>query len=194
MQLDIAISGQLDPHRLHDAVQKVVNRHPNLAARFTEKFDVPVQIIPADPVAPWRYVELDGDGIDEQIQHVCAAERVAVYNLTGQPAFRAALIRIAEDQHRFVLTAHHIVMDGWSLPVVLRELFAGYYGQRLPAPASYRSFITWLADRDLDAARTAWRAVFDGFDNPTLVGPPDRLGRGARRGLGEGARTDHPRG
>ncbi|MDA3642217.1 non-ribosomal peptide synthetase, partial [Mycobacterium xenopi] len=145
-------------------------------------FDVPVQIIPADPVAPWRYVELDGDGIDEQIQHVCAAERVAVYNLTGQPAFRAALIRIAEDQHRFVLTAHHIVMDGWSLPVVLRELFAGYYGQRLPAPASYRSFITWLADRDLDAARTAWRAVFDGFDNPTLVGPPDRLGPG-RRGV-----------
>ncbi|EUA32886.1 condensation domain protein [Mycobacterium xenopi 4042] len=51
----------------------------------------------------------------------------------------------------------------------MRELFAGYYGQRLPAPASYRSFITWLADRDLDAARTAWRAVFDGFDNPTLV-------------------------
>ncbi|EUA66042.1 condensation domain protein [Mycobacterium xenopi 4042] len=51
-----------------------------------------------------------------------------MYNLTGQPAFRAALIRIAEDRHRFVLTAHHIVMDGWSLPVVLRELFAGYYG------------------------------------------------------------------
>ncbi|EUA56881.1 linear gramicidin synthetase subunit C domain protein [Mycobacterium xenopi 4042] len=61
------------------------------------------------------------------------------------------------------------------------ELFAGYYGQRLPAPASYRSFITWLADRDLDAARTAWRAVFDGFDNPTLVGPP--TGWAGRRGV-----------
>ncbi|EUA32878.1 hypothetical protein I553_8939, partial [Mycobacterium xenopi 4042] len=49
--------------------------------------------------APWRYVELDGDGIDEQIQHVCAAERVAVYNLP--PAgVSGALIRIAEDQHR----------------------------------------------------------------------------------------------
>ncbi|MDA3664240.1 amino acid adenylation domain-containing protein, partial [Mycobacterium xenopi] len=182
VQLEFTITGPLEPQRLRAAVDTVIKRHPNLVARFCDQFDVPVQIIPADPVAPWRYVELDGDGIDEQIQHVCAAERVAVYNLTGQPAFRAALIRIAEDRHRFVLTAHHIVMDGWSLPVVLRELFAGYYGQRLPAPASYRSFITWLADRDLDAARTAWRAVFDGFDNPTLVGPPDRLGPG-RRGV-----------
>ena len=61
MQLDITVTGPLDPHRLRDAVHTVVNRHPNLAARFCEQFDQPVQIIPADPVAPWRYVELDAD-------------------------------------------------------------------------------------------------------------------------------------
>ncbi len=59
MQLDITVSGPLDPHRLRDAVHTVINRHPNLAARFCEQFDQPVQIIPADPVVPWRYVELD---------------------------------------------------------------------------------------------------------------------------------------
>ena len=84
---------------------------------------------------PWRYVELDGGGVDvdEQIQQVCAAERAAVCDLADQPAFRAALIRTAEDRHRFVLTNHHIVLDGWSLPILLGEIFAGYYGQRLPA-------------------------------------------------------------
>ncbi len=51
--------GPLDQHRLRDAVRTVVNRHPNLVARFCEQFDQPVQIIPTDPVAPWRYVELD---------------------------------------------------------------------------------------------------------------------------------------
>ena len=51
VQLDIAVSGPLDPHRLRDAVHTVVTRHPNLAARFYERFDEPVQIIPADPVA-----------------------------------------------------------------------------------------------------------------------------------------------
>ena len=72
-------------------------------------------------------------------------------------------------------------MDGWSLPILLSEIFASYHGQRLPAPAPYRSFVTWLADRDVDAAEAAWREVLAGFDTPTLVGPPD-LGLG-RRGV-----------
>ena len=60
VQLDITVTGPLDPHRLRDAVHTVVNRHPNLAARFCQQFDQPVQIIPADPAVPWRYVDLDG--------------------------------------------------------------------------------------------------------------------------------------
>ena len=120
--------------------------------------------------------------VDEQIQRVCAAERAAVCELADEPAFRVALIRTGPDRHRCVLTNHHIVVDGWSLPVLLREIFAGYYGQRLGAAGSYRSFVTWLADRDLDAARAAWRQVLAGFDTPTLVSPPDRLGLG-RRGV-----------
>ncbi len=184
VQLQIAVSGRLDPDRLREAVHAVVTRHPHLAARFSDKFENPVQIIPANPVVPWRYVDLGGSDsdLDEQIGQVCAAERVAVCNLADQPAFRAALIRTAEDRHRFVLTNHHIVLDGWSLPIVLGEIFASYYGQRLPAAGSYRKFVTWLAGRDLDAARAAWREVLAGFDTPTLVGPPGRLGLG-RRGV-----------
>ncbi len=62
------------------------------------QFDEPVQIIPADPVAAWRYVELDADDVDvdEQIQRLCAAERAAVCDLADQPAFRVALIRTAD--------------------------------------------------------------------------------------------------
>ena len=130
-------------------------------------------------MSSWTRGDVD---VDEQIQRVCAAERAAVCDLADQPAFRAALIRTAADRHRFVLTNHHIVLDGWSLPILLREIFASYYGQRLPAAGPYRSFVTWLADRDLDAARAAWREVLAGFDTPTLVGPPDRLGLG-RRGV-----------
>jgi len=59
VQLDIALSGPLDQQRLHDAVQVVVCRHPHLVARFSGKFDEPVQIVPADPEVPWQYIELD---------------------------------------------------------------------------------------------------------------------------------------
>ena len=205
VQLDITLSGRLDQHRLRDAVQTVVTRYPNLAARFCEQFDEPVQIIPADPKLPWRYVDLSGGNpdVDEQLAQLCAAERAAVCDLADQPAFRAALIRTAPDQHRFVLTNHHIVLDGWSLPILLQDLFAAYYGQRLPATAPYRRFVSWLAGRDCDAARAAWGAVLAGFATPTLVGPPDRLGLGRRDvvavrvseqttlALGELARSHH---
>ncbi|WP_343574516.1 amino acid adenylation domain-containing protein [Mycobacterium sp.] len=186
VQLDIGLSGLVDVHRLRAALHTVVHRHPHLAARFSEQFDEPVQIIPADPWVPWRYVDIDLDvdgvegGVAEQIDRVCAAERAAVCDLGDQPVFRAALIRLAENSHRFVLTNHHIVMDGWSLPILVRELFASYDGQRLPAPGSYRRFVSWLAGRDHDAARAAWRAVLAGFDTPTLVGPPGQSGLGRR--------------
>ena len=204
-QLEMTLTGRLDQHRLRDAVHTVVNRHPHLAARFSQEFDEPVQVIPADPVAPWQYVELDTDGVDldEQIQQVCATERAAVCDLAGQPAFRVALIRIAEDRHRFVLTNHHIVVDGWSVPILLGEIFASYQRQRLPAAAPYRKFVSWLADRDVDAAHAAWREAFAGFDTPTLVGPVQRLELGKRssrsfrvpeettRAVGELARSCH---
>ncbi|MDV3136801.1 condensation domain-containing protein, partial [Mycobacterium sp. 29Ha] len=174
VQLEISLSGPLDQHRLRDAVQAVVNRHPNLAAQFCEQFDEPIQIIPADPVAEWRYIELDAAGgvdVDEQIQRACAAERAAVLDLAAQSAFRVALIRTAPDRHRIVLTNHHIVMDGWSLSILLQEIFASYQGLRLPAAVPYRRFVTWLADRDREAARAAWREALAGFDTPALVRP-----------------------
>ncbi|MBZ4509576.1 amino acid adenylation domain-containing protein [Mycobacterium avium subsp. hominissuis] len=179
VQLGITVSGTLDPHRLRDAVQNAVNRHPNLVARFFDEFGEPVQIIPAEPEMAWRYLELDGGDIDEQLEQLSADERAAVCDLAGQPAFRAALIRIADDRHRLLLTIHHIVIDGWSLPVLLQEVFAGYYGQRLPAPPSYRSYLMWLAAQDRAAAQDAWREALAGFETPTLVAPPGKIGRRA---------------
>ena len=141
VQLYVSLSGPLDQDRLRAAVQAVVARHPNLAARFSQKYPEPVQILLAEPVVPWQYVELDGE---EQIAALCAEERIAVCELGNKPVFRAALIRTGADQYRFVLTNHHIVLDGWSLPILLGEVFASYYGQRLPPAAPYRRFVTWL--------------------------------------------------
>ncbi|WP_153065090.1 non-ribosomal peptide synthetase, partial [Mycobacterium avium] len=205
VQLGITVTGALDSHRLHDAVHTVVNRHPNLAARFCPQYGEPVQVIPADPVMAWRYIQLGPEDVDpeQKVEELCAAERAAVSDLANRPAFRAALIRTADNRHRFVLTNHHIVMDGWSLPILLREILAIYYGDQLPAPATYRSYLTWLAGQDRSAAQAAWRQVLDGFDTPTLVGPAGRMRLGRRavesyrlsaettRALGELARACH---
>ncbi|WP_060937603.1 non-ribosomal peptide synthetase [Mycolicibacterium chlorophenolicum] len=185
MQLELTVKGALEPRRLREAVDTVLDRHPNLAARFCSQFDRPVQLVPADPTVPYQYVDLCGDiadpvALESEIRQLCAAERSAVCDLAHGPSFRVAVIRTAAEQHRIVLTNHHIVVDGWSLPVLARDLFATYYGHRLPAAGSFRRFVTWLADRDDAAARQAWREVLDGVETPTLVGHPDRLGLGPR--------------
>ncbi|MFI5511748.1 amino acid adenylation domain-containing protein, partial [Mycobacterium sp. NPDC051804] len=183
VQLDITITGALDTHRLREAVNTVVARHPHLVARFCDRFDEPVQIVEVNPELPWRYVDLSPDSadLDEQIEALCAEERAAVSDLGGQPAFRAALVRTGSHQHRFVLTNHHIVMDGWSLPILLGEIFAGYYRESVPPPVPYRRFVSWLAGRNLDAARAAWAQALAGLGAPTLVGPPVRLSVGTRQ-------------
>ena len=203
VQLDVTIAGLLDQHRLRDAVHTVVARHPNLAARFCDQFGEPVQIIPAEPVMAWRYVDLreHDRNPDGEIEQLSAAERVAVRDLADRPTFRAALIRTAGNEHRAVFTFHHIVIDGWSLPILLQEIFASYFGQRLPAAAPYRSVVSWLANQDHDAARAAWREVLSGFETPTLVAPSAQAGqRGVENyrlsaetteALGELARSCH---
>ena len=180
VQLDITVTGALEPS---GCAMRCTRWSPASApgGPVLREFDEPVQVILADPGGALAVCRLTADGVTSmsRSQGVCAAERAAVCDLAEQSAFRAALIRTAEDRHRFVLTNHHIVLDGWSMPILLQEIFAGYYGQRLPAAAPYRRFVTWLAERDLEAARTAWREVFAGFDTPTLVGPPDRFERGS---------------
>ncbi|WP_083452801.1 non-ribosomal peptide synthetase [Mycolicibacterium goodii] len=206
VQLGITLRGNLDPQRLRDAVHTVIRRHPNLAARFVEQFGEPVQVLSVDPEIAWQYVEFGSAdaadaGVDERVEQLCAAERSAVCKLAEQPVFRAALIRTADNLHRFVLTIHHIVIDGWSLPVLLQEIFAAYFGQSLPSPAPYRNFVTWLGAQDREAAQAAWGAVLEDFETPTLVAPPAqagprgvesfRLSEDTTRTLGELARSQH---
>ncbi|WP_162563708.1 non-ribosomal peptide synthetase, partial [Mycolicibacterium mucogenicum] len=185
VQLDLTLAGPLDAERLRDAVQTVVERHPNIAARFHAGLDV--QVLPAAPEVAWRVL----DATDDDVTHICAAERAAVCDLTDEPAFRVTLVRTGEHRHRLVLTNHHVVMDGWSLPVLLREIFAGYHGYRLPAAVPYRRFVTWLAERDLDAARTAWAEVLAGVDTPTLVTPRAVSGTRGVKSVALSAETTH---
>ena len=180
LQLDLAVTGPLDAARLLEAIRVVVRRHPNLAARFVDRYEIPVQIIPADPEICWQQLEFSSDSIEEQIRQHCAAERAAVCDLRDGPSFRAAVVRTGEDRHRITLTSHHIVLDGWSLPILLGEIFAAYHHTQLPAAVPYRRFVQWLADRDTAAARAAWGEVFAGFERPTLVGPPTRATAGQR--------------
>ncbi|MFE6856279.1 AMP-binding protein, partial [Streptomyces sp. NPDC057674] len=118
-------------------------------------------------------------GLDD----ILRADRAERYALDRSPLLRATLVKDGR-RHRLLLTLHHIVADGWSVAVLLRELTDAYRGAALPEPAAPEPYLAWLAGRDRDAAREAWRQALTGLDEPTrlpaLTAPGDAADGPAR--------------
>ncbi|MCV7412182.1 non-ribosomal peptide synthetase [Mycobacterium florentinum] len=165
------ISGVLDAELLRDCASKLLARHPNLRASFFSRgIARPVQIVPSRVELPWRVVQ----AAPEDVQALEEAERRRPFNLERGPAIRFLLIELPGPQWRLVITAHHIVIDGWSLPVFVNELMilygAGGDPAALPvAPRPYRDYIGWLASRDPEASQQVWRQHLAGLPGPTKL-------------------------
>ncbi|MBY8847564.1 amino acid adenylation domain-containing protein [Saccharothrix sp. MB29] len=177
-QLRLTLEGPLDADRLRAALATVLRRHPNLAAVFDHEVATPVQVVlAAPPPVPWvehDLSHLDATERDLRVAHLAASDRAARFRLDQPPPLRCRLVRHGARRHEFILTAHHVVWDGWSMSVVLRELFACYpHGddRALPPPPRFRTYLTWLAGRDRAAARAAWAEYLSGLPSPTRVAP-----------------------
>ncbi|WAC93281.1 amino acid adenylation domain-containing protein [Mycobacterium sp. Aquia_213] len=165
------ISGALDVELLHGCAIKMLARHPNLRASFFSRgIARPVQIVPSRVELPWQLVKAS----PEDVQALEVGERRRPFDLERGPAIRFMLIELPGPQWRLVITAHHIVIDGWSLPVFVNELMilygAGGDPAALPiAPRPYRDYIGWLASRDPEASQQIWRRHLAGLPGPTLL-------------------------
>ncbi len=164
--LDLATpdGSPVDLDVLRASAQALLDRHPQLRAGFAQRADGRVvQAVAAHVELPWTELS-DDDGI--------AAEREEPFDLARPPLLRVAVLPVGPGRVRLVLTFAHIVIDGWSVVVLVRELLAGYAGRIFPIPAAlHRDWFRWLAARDTDAAHAAWRAELAGLDEPTLLSP-----------------------
>ncbi|MER7955984.1 amino acid adenylation domain-containing protein [Streptomyces sp. NPDC096030] len=161
--LDLA--GTVDPDRLRQALQLLLDRHALLRASFRQ---LPggevVQRIADRTDLPWR----EADTARTPVADILRRDRAEGFDLARPPLMRATLIRDGQ-HHRLLLTLHHIIADGWSVSVLLRELTAAYAGEALPEPPAPDAYLTWLASRDLDTDRDAWRRALAGLDGPTRL-------------------------
>src|SRR6201996_3196843 len=163
------IFGSLDVELLRDCAAKMLIRHPNLRASFFSRgIPRPVQIVPSRVELPWRDVTAAAESDIEALE---VDERRRPFDLERLPAMRFLLIELPDARWRLVITAHHIVIDGWSLPVFVTEMMILYRAggdlDALPiAPRPYRDYIGWLAGRDQEASERVWRAHLDGLRGP----------------------------
>ncbi|GLZ29182.1 hypothetical protein Lesp02_13720 [Lentzea sp. NBRC 105346] len=170
LHMVLELEGPLDAAALRAAGQGLLDRHANLRVSFeqTEAGD-PVQVVAEHVALPWREIDLTGQP-DSEWERVVRETRTQRLDLSEPPLLRGTLVRLAPDRHRFLLSAHHILLDGWSMPVLLTELFT-LYGRKnsLPAVTPYRDYLVWLAGQDHELARAAWTRSLAGLEEPTRI-------------------------
>ncbi|RLK54870.1 non-ribosomal peptide synthetase [Actinokineospora cianjurensis] len=180
VQTVLEVEGPLDAGLMREAVGALLRRHPNLRVCFsTEDADRPVQLVPARVAVPWAEIETT----EAEWPAIVERDRATRFDLASPPLIRFLLARIGPDRHRLLVTNHHILLDGWSTPLLLGELFE-IYGARgdtggLRRVRPFRDYLVWLSRQDRDLGEKTWAEALDGVTEPTLVGPPGAANSGA---------------
>ncbi|MEV6860368.1 amino acid adenylation domain-containing protein [Streptosporangium subroseum] len=183
-QCVLALAGRLEPEVLRSAAASLVRRYPVLRSGFRlRKTGEPIQVVYREVPLNWSEVDLsdlDAEVRDRRLGELVAADWVARFDLGRPPLLRFTLVKLAADEYRLVLTNHHILVDGWSLAVLIDDLFALYASggdpTGLPSVTPYRNFLTWMSGQDSAASSRAWQVALAGVDRPTLVAPDAVLG------------------
>ena len=174
-QLVLSLAGPLDAARLRTAAEALLARHANLRAGFrTVSSGRPVQVVRPEVRLPWREVDLSGT--PGEFDRLLDEDRATRFDLARPPLVRCLLVRDAEDAHRLLVTSHHLLWDGWSAPILVRDLFALYAGDALPEIRPFRDYLGWLSAQDNEAAVRAWRESLAGLAEPTLLAPESASG------------------
>ncbi|WP_037666657.1 condensation domain-containing protein, partial [Streptomyces afghaniensis] len=133
----------------------------------------PVQVVPHRATLPWAEADLTAQGVDTEKAwaRLLDEDRGHGFDPASPPLLRCTLVRTGERRHRLLVTHHHVLLDGWSVSVLLRELLAVYAADGdscvlTPVPP-YRHFLQWLEGRDRAADEAAWRDALDGVTEPT---------------------------
>jgi amino acid adenylation domain-containing protein len=176
MPLVLHLEGDLDVAALEQALNQLIDRHEILRTRFTESSGGVVQL--TDPPSPLILRVVDLSALDEADKHrreiqLRDAEANVCFSLVAGPLFRALLLKRETRDHLLLLTAHHIVTDGWSSAVLIRELATSYdahvRGEEPNLPlleVQYADYAHWqqslLAQADFQARVDWWRQHLQG--------------------------------
>jgi len=172
-----------DPAAFVHAWQQALDRHPVLRTAFLwEDLEEPVQVVHRRVELPVDRQDWRGLPAAEQRRRLAdymAADRRRGFELSRPPLLRLGLIRLGDEDWRVVWSYHHLLLDGWSAGLVMREVLAVYQAAagggkeasaRLEPRRPYKDYIVWLRQQDLAEAEAYWRRVLAGFAEATPLG------------------------
>ncbi|WP_062992877.1 non-ribosomal peptide synthetase [Nocardia anaemiae] len=172
IQVAVELSGEFELDRLRRAAQAVLDRHANLRSAFTFGANgKPVQLIADGVHVPWRVVS---EVPDADLPELLTADQRTGFDAALAPLLRFTVYRTVSGGTHLVLTAHHILLDGWSMPLLMKDLLILYATRSdtalLPAARPYRDYLAWLSRQDREATLRAWQTALAEVA-PTLLAP-----------------------
>ncbi|MGW5388459.1 amino acid adenylation domain-containing protein, partial [Nocardia sp. NPDC003963] len=179
-QVVLTLTGRVDTVRLRAAAQALIDRYENLRTAFvTDHEGNPVQVVLKDVPVDWTEYDRSSD---RTAADLIEADRLRRFDLTRPPLLRFTLIATGPDTWQFVVSNHHILLDGWSMPLLMRDLLTLYAvradADALPMAHSYRAFLAWVGRQDRRVSLETWRAALAEVEEPTLLVRPESGGSG----------------
>jgi amino acid adenylation domain-containing protein/non-ribosomal peptide synthase protein (TIGR01720 family) len=176
-QTSCILRGKLDLSAFKQAWQKLIERHTILRTAFYwEGLDTPLQIVVKHIDLPYQqqdWRELTPNEQQTRLDILLETDYTQGFNLASAPLMRLIIIQLADDTYQFIWSSHHLLLDGWSTPLLLQEVFVLYQAScrnQLPSLEKvrpYRDYIAWLQQQDLLEAQNFWRRILKGFTTPT---------------------------
>ncbi len=174
------LEGRLDRAAFVRAWELVLARHSILRTAIVwEGLDEPVQVVFRRVPLPLEQHDWRAMPPAEQPAAIAAfaqADRERGFDTVVAPLMRLALIQLADDAYHFIWSRHHLLLDGWSVALLLKEALRCYDALRqarapgLDRPRPYREYLAWLQRQDVAQAEQYWRATLAGFRAPTPLG------------------------
>ena len=179
IQIAYELHGQLNIAAFAQAWQKIIDRHSILRTAFVwDNLEQPLQVV--GKIVKISLIEHDWQDLSSQEQQ----EKLAIFlqeqknqgfSLNQAPLMRLHLIRMQSQVYQFVWTYHHLLLDGWSMPLLIKELLTFYqdFAQNndtvLTPAIPYKNYIAWLKQQDHNKARVFWREQLKDFNAPTTL-------------------------
>lgn len=173
----ITLEGEINLAVFRQAWEKVVERHSVLRTLFLwEKREKPLQIVRKKVDLPWDYQDWRNLSPTEQQQRLdllLQTERQQGFEFKVAPLMRCLMIQLSDQTYKFLCNHHHIILDGWSMPIIYQEVLgfyeAGIQGKsyHLPSPRPYQDYIVWLQEQNPSIAESFWQRTLEGFMTPT---------------------------
>ncbi|WP_162897104.1 non-ribosomal peptide synthetase [Chromobacterium rhizoryzae] len=194
-QLHWKMSGAFDAERFRQAWFDVAAAHAALRTTFRWRgLKSAVQIVHPRLDPDWETLDwgdVSADACASRFAALRELDRERGFDLERGPLLRGTLVREPGDAWRFLWSYHHAVVDGWSVPLILKQVLGRYAelgaGEAAPLPGSrFLPFVNWLAARDAREQAEYWKQVLEGIEEPTPIGfasparGPQAQGQGRR--------------